>query len=85
MNPSPPCPKCHSEYAYEDGALCACPDCGHEWASAEEAPATEPEGVVKDAHGNVLQDGDSVTLIKGLKVKGSPVDIKVGTRSKISV
>ncbi|MBL7016011.1 MAG: alkylphosphonate utilization protein [Kiritimatiellales bacterium] len=81
MSDIPTCPKCDSEYAYEDGALLVCPDCGHEWNPAEAAPEAE-EGVVKDAHGNILQDGDTVTVIKGLKVKGSPTGIKAGTKVK---
>jgi len=82
MNEIPNCPKCDSEYAYEDGALLACPDCGHEWDPAT-STATEAEDTsVKDANGNVLQDGDTITVIKGLKVKGSPTGIKASTRIK---
>lgn len=83
MSNEPKCPKCHSEYAYEDGILYVCPDCGHEWAAAASAP-TEGAGEsgVTDANGNLLQDGDTVTVIKGLKVKGSPAGIKAGTKVK---
>jgi protein PhnA len=82
----PPCPKCKSAYTYEDGALLVCPECAHEWspsaAAAEaEAPGDAPR-VVKDAHGTVLADGDTVTLIKDLKLKGSSDVLKVGTKVK---
>ena len=81
MTESPPCPKCSSTYTYLDRALFACPECGHEW-SAEAAPAaaTEQVRVVKDANGNVLQDGDTVTVIKDLKVRGATSTLKVGTK-----
>jgi len=83
MSDIPNCPKCNSEYAYKDGALFTCPDCGHEWDPAAPSDASEAEDAsVKDAHGNVLQDGDTVTVIKGLKVKGSPTGIKAGTKVK---
>jgi len=82
MSDIPNCPKCDSEYAYEDGVLLVCPDCGHEWNPNEETEAPVEDGVVKDANGNVLQDGDTVTVIKGLKVKGSPTGIKAGTKVK---
>ena len=81
MSNIPNCPKCDSKYAYEDGALWVCPDCGHEWNPTEAAPEAEEAGV-KDANGNLLQDGDTVTVIKGLKVKGSPTGIKAGTKVK---
>ncbi len=74
-----PCPQCAGTYTYEDGALLVCPDCGHEW-SATQAEAGEQAKVVRDAVGNVLQDGDSVTVIKDLKVKGSSLVVKVGTK-----
>ncbi|MFD8983752.1 zinc ribbon domain-containing protein YjdM [Streptomyces sp. NPDC059564] len=77
----PPCPECSGAYTYEMGALLVCPECGHEWPAASgewaEAPA---ERVVKDSVGNVLADGDTVTVVKGLKVKGSASGIKAGTK-----
>ena len=80
MSTLPPCPQCSSEYTYEDGVQLVCPECGHEWSA--EAPDAADEGgrVYKDANGNVLQDGDSVTVIKDLKVKGSSLVVKVGTK-----
>ncbi|HET1113919.1 TPA: alkylphosphonate utilization protein [Streptococcus pneumoniae] len=81
MNNLPNCPKCNSEYVYEDGALLVCPECAHEWNPAEFAEVEE--GLVAiDANGNKLTDGDTVTLIKDLKVKGAPKDLKQGTRVK---
>ncbi|MBP1135956.1 protein PhnA [Arthrobacter sp. PvP023] len=81
MNESlPPCPECSSEYTYEMGALLVCPECAHEWsAEAPEAPGAA-DAVIKDAVGNVLADGDTVTVIKDLKIKGSSTVIKVGTK-----
>ena len=81
MSTLPACPKCHDEYTYEDGNLLICPSCGHEWNPAE-APAAEAAKVWKDANGNVLTDGDTVTVIKDLKVKGSSLVVKVGTKVK---
>jgi protein PhnA len=81
MEQLPNCPKCNSEYTYEDGSLLVCPECAYEW-SASEANAAEEANVIKDANGNVLQDGDSVTVIKDLKVKGSSSSIKIGTKVK---
>ncbi len=77
----PPCPECSSEYTYEMGSLLVCPECAHEWAhsSAATAPDGEDE-VIRDAVGNVLADGDTVTVVKSLKVKGSPTGIKAGTK-----
>ena len=74
----PPCPNCASEYTYELDPLLVCPECAHEWTP--EVEALEAERVVKDAVGNILQDGDSVTIVKDLKVKGSQTSIKVGTK-----
>ncbi|MEU8627354.1 zinc ribbon domain-containing protein YjdM [Streptomyces sp. NPDC048669] len=82
----PPCPECSSVYTYEMGALVVCPECGHEWspASAEPTGGTggdgAVDGTVRDAVGNVLADGDTVTVTKTLKVKGSPSGIKAGTK-----
>ena len=81
MSDLPNCPQCHSEYTYEDGSLYICPECAHEWS--KEASANEgDELVVKDANGNLLKDGDSVSVIKDLKVKGSSAVVKVGTKVK---
>ncbi|EKN67222.1 zinc ribbon domain-containing protein YjdM [Schinkia azotoformans] len=78
----PNCPKCNSEYTYEDGSLLICPECAHEWSLDAEADQSEDEKVIKDANGNVLQDGDTVTVIKDLKVKGSSLVVKIGTKVK---
>ena len=80
----PNCPKCDAEYTYEDGALLVCPMCAHEWTAAEtDAAAAEAQGaVIRDAVGNELQDGDAVTVIKDLKVKGTSTTVKVGTKVK---
>jgi protein PhnA len=82
MSQLPKCPQCQSEYTYEDGALYICPECAHEWPKDAPAEAAEQARVVKDAVGNVLQDGDTVTVIKDLKVKGSSLVVKVGTKVK---
>lgn len=76
----PACPNCQSEYTYEDGNLYICPECAHEWTST--TTANEDTKIVKDANGNILQDGDTVTVIKDLKVKGTSSSIKVGTKVK---
>lgn len=81
MSALPPCPKCNSEFTYEDGELLICPECAHEW-SAGDATASETTKVFKDANGNILQDGDTVTVIKDLKVKGTSSSVKVGTKVK---
>jgi protein PhnA len=80
----PPCPACGSEYTYEMGALLVCPECAHEWSPTEaaEAAALIADSVIKDAVGNELRDGDTVTVIKDLKIKGSSSVVKVGTRVK---
>ena len=77
----PNCPKCNSEYTYEDGSLLICPECGHEWTAASQA-AEEEANIIKDANGNVLNDGDTVTIIKDLKVKGASSALKQGTKVK---
>ncbi len=82
MSTLPNCPKCNSEYTYEDGTLLVCPECGNEWSLSDAAEDTATELVVKDAHGNTLQDGDSITIIKDLKIKGSSQVVKVGTKVK---
>jgi len=79
----PPCPKCNSEYTYEGGQMLVCPECAHEWSASDSAAATgDQDKVIKDAVGNTLQDGDTVTVIKDLKVKGSSLVVKVGTKVK---
>lgn len=82
MNTLPKCPACHSEYTYEDGALFICPECSHEWAKESVAAIDDDQRVIKDAHGSVLHDGDTVTVIKDLNVKGSSLVVKVGTKVK---
>ncbi|MEF9951978.1 MAG: zinc ribbon domain-containing protein YjdM [Clostridium sp.] len=77
----PNCPKCKSEYTYEDGNLLICPECANEW-TLEEGSSNDDVFVVKDSNGNILSDGDSVTIIKDLKVKGSSSPIKKGTKVK---
>lgn len=78
----PNCPKCNSEYTYEDGILFICPECSHEWTLEMENEKGEDKKIIKDANGNTLNDGDSVTIIKDLKVKGSSSVLKIGTRVK---
>lgn len=75
----PHCPQCDSEYAYEDGTMLICPECAHEWSPNE---SSSDEKVVRDSNGNVLVDGDTVSVIKDLKVKGSSSVVKVGTKVK---
>lgn len=82
MSDLPKCPKCGSAYTYEDGNMFVCPECAHEWSKEAATEAADEGLVVKDAHGGVLQDGDSVTVIKDLKVKGSSSVVKVGTKVK---
>jgi protein PhnA len=77
----PTCPQCKSEFTYEDGANFVCPECAHEWPQHVQVELDSVK-IFKDASGNVLQDGDSVTLIKDLKLKGSSSVIKVGTKVK---
>ena len=76
----PHCPKCNSEYTYQDNNLFICPECAHEWSDS--APAEDDALVVKDANGNLLADGDAITVIKDLKVKGSSSMLKMGTKVK---
>ncbi|KAB7887064.1 zinc ribbon domain-containing protein YjdM [Poseidonibacter ostreae] len=80
MEQLPNCPKCNSEYTYEDGSLLICPECAHEWTASDEEENTE--FTVKDANGATLRSGDDVTIIKDLKVKGSSSVVKVGTKIK---
>lgn len=76
----PPCPQCASEYVYEDAGQLICPECAHEWTPGAPTEAQDVTAVVKDSVGNPLQDGDSVTVIKDLKVKGTSLVVKVGTK-----
>jgi protein PhnA len=82
MTQLPPCPECQSEYTYEDGDNYICPECAHEWSKSASAESSEANKVIRDANGNVLQDGDTITVIKDLKVKGSSSVVKVGTKVK---
>jgi len=82
MTALPKCPKCNSPFIYEDGNMNVCPECGYEWPKDAPAEAGEQAKVFKDAFGNVLKDGDTVTVIKDLKVKGSSSVVKVGTKVK---
>lgn len=79
MENLPNCPKCNCEYTYEDGSLIICPECAHEWNASQTSDETP---VIKDVNGNVLNDGDAVTVVKDLKVKGSSSSIKIGTKVK---
>jgi len=82
MSNLPNCPKCGSEYTYDDGSLFVCPECAHEWSKDEDAEINEGVVVFKDSVGNILEDGDTITVIKDLKVKGSSSVVKVGTKVK---
>lgn len=83
MSTFPPCPLCKSVYTYESGTLYICPECAHEWTpSVKTESAVDGLRVIRDAVGNVLQDGDTVTLIKDLKIRGSSSVVKVGTKVK---
>lgn len=81
MSDLPPCPSCNGVYTYEDGALLVCPECAHEWSAN---PAFSTERIYKDANGNILVEGDMVTIIKDLKVKGTSKVAKVGTKVRIN-
>ena len=81
MTTPPKCPICSSEYTYEDGEMYVCPECAHEWPTTA-AERADTAIVVRDAFGNELKDGDSVTVIKDLKIKGSSLSVKVGTKVK---
>jgi protein PhnA len=83
MSTLPKCPKCSSEFTYADGNMYICPECAHEWPKdATNTESVEQQASIRDAVGNVLQDGDTVTVIKDLKVKGSSLVVKVGTKVK---
>lgn len=84
MSEYPNCPECNSEHSYPDGALLVCPECAHEWSASENSTDDQPSDAasVRDANGNVLQNGDTVIVIKDLKVKGSSTVVKGGTKVK---
>lgn len=82
MSMLPRCPKCNSEFTYEDGGVYICPECAHEWSAQSVMPTEPAEKVYRDSAGNVLQDGDTVTVIKDLKLKGSAGVVKMGTKVK---
>lgn len=82
MSDLPDCSKCDSKYTYEDGIMYVCPECGHEWPKDAIDETSDDEVVINDANGNPLKDGDTVTVIKNLKVKGSSLVVKVGTKVK---
>lgn len=82
MTDLPNCPKCNSEYTYHDGSMFICSECAHEWSQDASTDSGDGERVIKDSNGNVLQDGDTITVIKDLKVKGSSLVVKVGTKVK---
>lgn len=81
MSALPPCPTCGSAFTYEDGPLLICPECAHEWTALQAAAAEEAD-VIRDANGNALADGDTVTVIKDLKIKGTSQVLKVGVKVK---
>lgn len=80
MSQLPNCPKCKSDLTYEDGHMLICPECGNEWSAGDAATTETETKIIRDANGNVLQDGDTVTVIKDLKLKGSSQVLKVGTK-----
>jgi protein PhnA len=82
MSTLPKCPQCNSEFTYEDGEMYVCPECAHEWSKHAATESAVEKRVVRDANGNELNDGDTVTVIKDLKVKGSSLVVKVGTKVK---
>ena len=82
MSDFPPCPECQSSLTYTDGTLLVCPECAHEWSATESSQGDDDSPKIKDSNGNVLVDGDTVSVIKDLKVKGSSTVVKVGTRVK---
>ncbi|GJL96836.1 MAG: hypothetical protein DHS20C06_06530 [Hyphobacterium sp.] len=82
MSTLPPCPKCSCEWTYEDGALLVCPECAHEWSASDDSTPAETVRVWRDANGTELSDGDTITVIKDLKIKGTSQVVKVGTKVK---
>jgi protein PhnA len=83
MSDLPNCPQCGSEFTYEDGDMFICPECSFEWAKTAAGDVADQAKTISDANGNVLQDGDTITVIKDLKVKGTSLVVKVGTKVKI--
>lgn len=82
MSSLPKCPKCQSEYTYQDKAMFVCPECAHEWGADTASEVVDTQKIIRDANGNELKDGDTITVIKDLKVKGSSLVVKVGTKVK---
>ncbi|MBN7798337.1 zinc ribbon domain-containing protein YjdM [Parahaliea mediterranea] len=82
MSELPHCPQCQGQYTYQDRDMFICPECGHEWSGEADSAQADDGLVVHDANGNQLADGDTVTVIKDLKVKGSSSVVKVGTKVK---
>ncbi|OLS35717.1 alkylphosphonate utilization protein [Alkalihalophilus pseudofirmus] len=82
MSTLPNCPNCNSEYTYQDGNLLVCPECAHEWSPQDENETLEEAKVIRDSNGNTLKDGDTVSVIKDLKVKGTSSVVKIGTKVK---
>lgn len=82
LNPIPKCKKCNSEFTYEDGTMIICPECTYEWPKESTENTEESTPIVKDANGNLLQNGDTITVIKDLKIKGTSLVLKVGTKVK---
>lgn len=82
MDDLPPCPKCGSQHTYPDGALLVCPECAHEWSPAEDEAAAAAEDGTRDSVGNLLTDGDDVTVVKTMKIKGAASALKAGTKVK---
>lgn len=82
MSTLPACPKCNSEFTYQEGAIFICPECAHEWSAHAAAPSEDGAKIYRDSAGNILSDGDTVTVIKDLKLKGSAGTIKMGTKVK---
>ena len=82
MSELPKWGQCNSVYTYEDRDMYECPECGHEWLRVAESESPEPADVIRDANGNILQNGDTISVVKDLKVKGSSLVVKMGTKVK---
>ncbi|WP_026106073.1 zinc ribbon domain-containing protein YjdM [Vreelandella jeotgali] len=82
MSSFPPCPQCGSEYTYQDQEMLICPECAHEWVVNGAVEEESDAPLISDANGNMLQDGDNVTVVKDLKIKGASSVVKVGTKVK---